>query len=271
MHNKSKALLCLCAAAAPSAAIYACAHRLMKERPLEMLYEKRAADKDFVPLSEIPERMVLFLLETEDPGFFRHPGYMIVNICDAVKTNLREKRIVAGGSTITQQLVKNLYFRFTKNFIRKAAELLISLQAEKRLGKNRILEMYLNTAYFGNGVYGISDAARFYFGRDVRGLSVNQMFILACMSHAPTKGNPIQHPDAFERTRDMQLKSFVKGPDPLLNEDEAKLISSYHADCLDPDLRRADEWTRNYPQDAVLVNERFGPFSVPSYRNPMDA
>ena len=81
MHNKSKTLLCLCAAAAPSAAIYAYAHRLMKERPLEMLYEKRAADKDFVPLSEIPERMVLFLLETEDPGFFRHPVHLSERTC----------------------------------------------------------------------------------------------------------------------------------------------------------------------------------------------
>jgi hypothetical protein len=96
------------------------------------------------------------------------------------------------------------------------------------------------------------------------------MFMLSVMPYAPTKGNPVQHPEVFERIRDRRLKRFVLGKKPVLNEKEAALISSYHADQLDPDLRKQDEWTMNYPQNIVLVNERFGPFDIPSYRNPME-
>ena len=270
MKNEKGLLLCLGAAALPPAGIAAYAHRLLKKRPLELLYQQRASESDFIPLSEIPDRMVQFILEAEDSDFYKHHGLNTEGIRDAIVINLNEKRVVSGGSTITQQLVKNLYFRFTKNYIRKATELLIVLQAEKRLGKDRILELYLNIIYYGNGVYGISDAAGFYFGKELRDLSVNQMFMLAVMPYAPTKGNPIQHPDVFERIRDRRLVRFAPDAKALLNEEETALISSYHADMLDPDLRKPDEWTMNYPADIVLVNERFGPYDIPSYRNPME-
>ena len=270
MKNEKGLLLCLGAAALPPAGIAAYAHRLLKKRPLELLYQQRASESDFIPLSEIPDRMVQFILEAEDSDFYKHHGLNTEGIRDAIVINLNEKRVISGGSTITQQLVKNLYFRFTKNYIRKAAELLIVLQAEKQLGKDRILELYLNIIYYGNGVYGISDAAGFYFGKELRDLSVNQMFMLAVMPYAPTKGNPIQHPDVFERIRDRRLVRFAPDAKALLNEEETALISSYHADMLDPDLRKPDEWTMNYPADIVLVNERFGPYDIPSYRNPME-
>ena len=144
MKNEKGLLLCLGAAALPPAGIAAYAHRLLKKRPLELLYQQRASESDFIPLSEIPDRMVQFILEAEDSDFYKHHGLNTEGIRDAIVINLNEKRVVSGGSTITQQLVKNLYFRFTKNYIRKATELLIVLQAEKQLGKDRILELYLN-------------------------------------------------------------------------------------------------------------------------------
>ena len=256
--------------ALPPAALELYVHRLLKKRPLEMLYEQRASQSDFVPLNRIPARMVALLTEMEDSEFYLHHGFIPENIKLALEMNLQEKKVIWGGSTITQQLVKNLYFDFSKSFLRKAAELVLAVEAEKRLGKDRILEFYMNIIYFGNGVYGISDAARFYFGKDVSSLTLNQMFMLACMPYAPTKGNPIQHPEVFERIRDKRMKRFAGGPTPSINEEEAALIMSYHADRLDPELRQADEWTRYYPQDVPLKNERFGPFDVPLYRNPME-
>ena len=101
------------------------------------------------------------------------------------------RHIVRGASTITQQLAKNLYLRFTKSYLRKLAELFIALYLERILGKNRILELYVNIIYFGNGVYGISEAARFYFDKRVRELSLNQMVMLTIIPSAPTMGNPI--------------------------------------------------------------------------------
>lgn len=119
--------------------------------------------------------------------------------------NYQAKKIVYGGSTITQQLAKNLYFRFTHNYLRKASEALIALLMERKLGKERILEMYANIIYFGNGVYGISDAVRFYFSKPVSDLTLNQMFMLACLPAIPTRGNPIQYPEVFERVRNRRL------------------------------------------------------------------
>ena len=231
---------------------------LMIRRPPMALYEARTRQPDFIPLAQTPKRQVELIVEVEDSSFYTHHGYDIDSIRDAIKTNSREKKIIMGGSTITQQLAKNMYFRFTHNYLRKAAELLIALVLEHRLGKDRILEMYLNIIYFGNGVYGISEAAGFYFDKPVSGLSLNQMLILACIPAVPTRGNPIQYPEVFERVRNKRLNRVTP---PLISPDEAALICSYHADQLDPELRKPDDFTRNYPQDIPLINERYGPFA----------
>ena len=234
---------------------------LMSRRPPMALYEARTRQPDFVPLAQIPKRQVELILELEDSSFYTHHGYDIDSIRNAFKLNSREKRIVWGGSTITQQLAKNLYFRFTHNYLRKVAELVIALAMERRLGKDRILEMYLNIIYFGNGIYGISEAARFYFNKHVSGLNLNQMLILACIPAAPTRGNPIQHPDVFERIRNKRLDRLTPGKRPLITPAEAEEIRARDSNCLDPELKEPDEMTRNFPQTIPLINERFGPFA----------
>ena len=176
--------------------------------------------------------------------------------------NIGAGHIVYGGSTITQQLAKNLYFRFTHSYIRKAAELMISLVLERQLGKNRILELYLNIIYFGNGIYGISDAAHFYFDKPLADLSLNQMLMLAVIPAIPTRGNPLQHPDVYERVRNKRLMLLLNGKPPLISREEAAAIQALGSDCLDPELRENDEYTRSYPQTIPLINERFGPFML---------
>ena len=151
--------------------------------------------------------------------------------------------------------MKNIYFGFRHSYLRKAVELVIALSAERSLGKRKILELYMNIIYFGNGVYGIRDAAGFYFSKNVQDLSENQMFILACIPYAPTRGNPIQHPQAFETIRNRRLNSINVRKE--LSAEEWDRISSHHADCLDPDLRKQDDFTRQYPQEVPLYNERF--------------
>ena len=260
-----------CAAAVlPIAGVAGRAFMLMKKRPIEELYEMRKGQDDFVPLQNIPERLVKLTVESEDSGFYTHGALCWEGIRDAVVINRRAGKIAVGGSTITQQLIKNLYFRFTHNYLRKAVELIIALDAERRLGKDKVLELYLNVIYFGNGVYGIGDAARFYFDRGPKDLTPNQMFMLAILPVVPTKGNPIQHPEVFERFRNKRMKRFTNPDLPYFTEEEAALIYSYHADCLDPDLRRPDEFTDSYPQYITLTNERFGPFPKAGYRNPME-
>ena len=267
--KKTTAVAACAAALLPVAGVVGRAAHLMRKRPLGELYEMRKRQNDFVSLQDLPERLVQMTVESEDSEFYAHRGYNLEGIRDAVKLNLRAGEITAGGSSITQQLAKNLYFHFGHSYLRKATELVIALQAERKLGKDRILELYLNIIYYGNGVYGVGDAARFYFGKEPRDLSVNQMFMLAVLPVAPTKGNPIQHPEVFERFRNKRVALLSSPKHAVITPAEAEEILSRHADCLDIDLRKPDEFTNAYPQYAPLTNERFGPFENNGYRNPM--
>ena len=233
---------------------------LMKKRPPLALYERRTRQPDFIPLSRIPKRQVDLLVKLEDSNFYTHRGYDVEDIRDALQMNLKAGHIVYGGSSITQQLAKNLYFRFMHSFIRKAAEFIIALALERQLGKDRILELYINIIYFGNGIYGISDAARFYFDKPLSNLDLNQMLILAVIPTIPTKGNPIQYPEVFERVRNKRIKYLANGKSPLISREEAAAIQAHGSDALDPELRKNDDFTRSYPQTVPLINERFGPF-----------
>ena len=221
---------------------------LLIRRPPLRLCRERSAQPDFIPLSRIPKRLIDLLVYLEDKTFHDHPGYDLEMIRYAWNENRKAGRIIAGASTITQQLAKNLYFRFNHSYIRKAAELLVSLVLERRLGKDRILEMYLNIIYFGNGVYGITGAARFYFDKPVAGLSLNQTLMIAVI-------------ETYERLRDNRLKKLTAVEPPLVSPEEDAAIRAFGPDCLDPELRKNDEFTRAYPQDIPLINERFGPYA----------
>ncbi len=255
----------------PCAGVAGRAFLLMRKRPIEEIYEMRAKQPDFVSLRDIPERLAKLTLESEDSEFYIHKGYNLVGIRDALHINGKAGKIAVGGSTITQQLVKNLYFHFGHSYLRKASELLIALEAERKLGKDKILELYLNIIYYGNGVYGAGDAARFYFGREPKDLTLNQMFMLAVLPVIPTKGNPIQHPEVFEKFRNKRLVLLSSPRHAVITQEEAEQIRARHAECLDPDLRAPDDFTDYYPQYITLTNERFGPLENRGYRNPMEA
>lgn len=250
-------LLLLCIGA--SLAVLIRAFLLQGKRPLSELYRQRAKEPDFCPYERIPERLRFFILQTEDVEFFSHPGFLYEGIVDAIHINRKARKIVRGGSTITQQLAKNLYFRFHHSYFRKLVELVIALRAEKTLGKEKILEFYLNIVYFGNGKYGIVDASRFYFDVDPEHLTENQMLMLTCMLLAPTAANPLKHPDAFVRVREKRLEVMKRRA--TLSDQEIARFSAYRATQLDPHLRPRDAETDSFSDTVVLINERFGPRS----------
>ena len=235
---------------------------LLKRRPPMKLYEQRKSQQDFAPLDQIPSRLIELLISQEDPKFYSHHGYDAGNILDAWKKNFKKKQLIYGASTITQQLAKNLYLRFNRNILRKIVEILIALYLERSMGKDRILEMYVNIIYFGNGNYGIFSAAQFYFHKSVADLSLNQMLMLTIILPAPTAANPIQFPEMFLRIRSKYLNYFTNTTPPQISREEAENILSHDASCLDPELRKQDDFTRNYPQTIPLINERFGPFPI---------
>ena len=168
--------------------------------PLALIY-KPAANRVLIPLRQVPEHLRDAVLAAEDARFFEHSGYDLRSIARAALVNLREGRVVQGGSTITQQYVKNTYFRSPgRTLERKARELRISIELERRYSKRHILGLYLNTVYLGEGAYGIGAAAETYFRRPVGRLTLPQSALLAAVIKAPAIYDPRDHP-ARARTR----------------------------------------------------------------------
>lgn len=137
------------------------------------------------PLSEISNHLKRAILVSEDDAFFDHEGVDFNELKASWELNQKKQKTVRGGSTISMQLVKNLYFSKAKNFLRKFNEVLLTLDLEKRLSKDRILEIYLNVIEFGPGVYGAENAARYYFQKGADQLSASESAYLAAILPNP--------------------------------------------------------------------------------------
>src|SRR5690242_20440117 len=162
----------------------------------ELLTELHVERRIFVPLAHIPQTLRDAVIATEDRRFYSHFGVDPIGVARAVWQNYRRGRIVEGGSTITQQLTKVLFLTPDKSLERKIKEAVLALELERRYSKDRILEMYLNQVYFGNGAYGVEAAARTYFGKSVGELSVRDAALLAGLPRAPSSYSPFDHPEA---------------------------------------------------------------------------
>lgn len=149
-----------------------------------------------VPLSEIPIQVRLATLAIEDAEFYNHIGFSIKGITRAVIKNIRKGELT-GGSTITQQLIKNALLSSEKTLIRKLRELVLALQVELEYSKDEILEMYLNEVAYGGTAYGVQEASRMYFGKDVSKLTLGEAALLAGLPKSPTQFSPFgANPDA---------------------------------------------------------------------------
>lgn len=153
-----------------------------------------------VALEDLPDHVVRAFLAAEDSKFFSHEGLDWKGIVRAAAANLREGRIVQGGSTITQQVAKSLLLSPERSYRRKIREAVLALRIERNLSKPEILHLYLNQIYLGHGAYGVESAAEVYFGVSARELSLAQASLLAGLPQAPSRYNPHQGPErALER------------------------------------------------------------------------
>ncbi len=142
------------------------------------------------PLKTLPSYVKNAFIAVEDKRFYRHKGVDPIRILGAIKNNILSGRFKEGASTITQQLVKNVYLSGKKNFSRKINEIRLALEVEKHYSKEEILEIYLNTIYFGNNAYGIQSAAQTYFDKNAENLTLSEAAVLAGMIKAPTSYSP---------------------------------------------------------------------------------
>ena len=162
-----------------------------------------------VPISAIPTRVSGAFLAVEDRRFYQHRGVDFRRMMGALWRDLKSFSVREGSSTITMQLARNVFPQQigpARTLRRKLWELVLAREIEAKLSKDRILELYLNQIYLGNGLYGIEAAARGYFGKSVRELSVAEAAVLAALPKAPTTYDPRRYPDAARRRRDLVLR-----------------------------------------------------------------
>lgn len=171
-------------------------------------------DRVPVPLSEVPQDLIDAVLAMEDRAFYTHEGISIRGILRALITNIRSGETVAGGSTLTQQLVKNLFLTHERTYTRKAKEALMALILEARYSKDEILEAYLNEIYLGqNGavqLVGVEQAAQTFFGKHVKRLSLAETATIAGIIRSPNVYSPLRNPERAMERRDLVLDQMLE-------------------------------------------------------------
>lgn len=170
---------------------------------------ERGQSHSFVPLDFLPRHVIDAVVATEDRRFFQHNGIDPFGLLRAAFANLRAGRYVQGGSTLSQQLAKNLFLSPERTIGRKLEECLLAIWLEVRLSKADILELYLNRVYFGGGAYGIEGAAQRYFGKSARQLGLAEAAVLAGLLKAPSKYSPLSSPGIARLRGRVVLKKML--------------------------------------------------------------
>ena len=158
----------------------------VEQTGIEQAVEQVRAQEGYTPLNQLPTLYPQAVVAVEDRRFYDHNGVDPIAIARAVWVNLRTGSLAEGGSTLTQQLAKNLYFTQEKKFTRKVAEVFTAWDLERRYTKDEILELYINSIYYGEGYYGIYSASRGYFGKDPAEMTDYECTLLAGVPNAPS-------------------------------------------------------------------------------------
>ena len=177
------------------------------EKSVEEMQEQIESIDNYTPLDEMPQTYIDAVLAVEDKRFYSHPGIDPIAIGRAVVNDIRAGAYVEGGSTITQQLAKNQFFTQEKKMVRKISEMFMAFKIESVLDKDKILELYVNSIFFGNGYYCVGDASAGYFGKPPSEMDFDECTLLAGIPNAPSNYNPVASP---ELARQRQAQVFEK-------------------------------------------------------------
>ncbi len=212
---------------------------------------ERGGGDDYVPLDLLPRYAADAVIATEDQRFYEHPGIDPWGLLRAAIANIRSRHFVQGGSTLTQQLAKNLYLTSERTLTRKLEELALAIWLEARLSKSDILELYLNRVYLGAGAYGIDAAARRYFGKPARDLSLGEAAVIAGLLKAPSKYSPLTSPDiARARGRLVLAQMRRAGFITAAEEGQASVTIGQIAQAK-PSERKGAEYAVDYVLDQL--------------------
>lgn len=209
-----------------------------------------ARSNTFVSLNDISKPTQQALVAAEDKDFYQHSGFSFTGIIQAVYENLRPSGLDSGGSTITQQLVKNALLTEERSIWRKYQEIILSIEIERRYTKTEILEMYLNSVYFGEGAFGIENAAQTYFGKSAKDLTAAEASMLVGVLPAPSAYSPITGNPEFAKER----QEYVLGrmaEDSYITESEASSSEKQELTYQPP-----QEAELKAPHFALMVKEK---------------
>ncbi|MDP6570074.1 MAG: PBP1A family penicillin-binding protein [Candidatus Marinimicrobia bacterium] len=227
--------------------------------------------RDVVKISQIPRYLRHGLLAMEDRSFFEHSGISFQSLARAVVVNLMTLSRSQGASTITQQLARNMYntIGFQKTYTRKLKELITSIKIEQTYTKSEIMELYLNSVYFGHGTYGVQAASNHYFGKDISKLKLDECALLIGLLPAPARYSPISHPHRAVIRRNLVLrimkeqgyieeeeyKVFTSGELPVKIIDRDGGLAPYFTEYIRRELEKIDEELDiNLYKDGLIVH-----------------
>ena len=220
--------------------------------------------RSVVPFERIPEIMRKAVLAAEDDNFYNHAGLDYLGIARCLVKNTLQRRTVCGGSTITQQTVKTFLLTSKQTYGRKLREMILSKRVEEALPKNDILYLYLNQIYFGHGAYGIQEAARVYFAKDVSELAVEEAALLAGLPQSPSRLDPFKHPERALKRRAYvlrRLRELEQIDQKTHDEAKASPLRIDHGRVLDTDLDSSTHYAAHVKSELETMLEKVGPVS----------
>lgn len=209
-------------------------HKIYKD----VLEKTSVADKvtqikkqeNYTELKDLPDFYKNAVIAVEDRRFYKHGPIDPIAIARAVFVNIKSWKLQEGGSTITQQLAKNIYFTQEKSALRKVAEMYMAYEIERNCDKDTILELYLNTSYFGDGYYCVNDASEGYYGKEPKDMNRNEASMLAGIPNAPSAYCPTKHLNLAKQRQVQVLDKMVKYKF-ITEQDKTEILNEENEVC----------------------------------------
>ena len=201
---------------------YAMYKNAIEETPLSVMVEEIKSKDNYTKIEELPKMYKDAVIAVEDHRFYKHNGVDVIAICRAIVNDIKAMSFVEGGSTITQQLSKNVHFTQEKKMTRKVAEVFMAMEIEKNYDKDEILELYLNTSYFGDGHYTVKEASKGYFNKEPGEMTNYEAIMLAGIPNAPSVYAPTKNPELAKQRQKQVMEKMIKYG--YLTEEKAEQI-----------------------------------------------
>lgn len=184
--------------------------KALEETHLNEKISEIRKDKNYAPIEELPKMYLNAVIAVEDKRFYIHKGIDPISLGRAIVNDIKEMSFAQGGSTITQQLAKNIYFTQKKALTRKVSEAFMAIEIEKNYNKNEILELYVNTSYFGDGCYTVKEAANHYFNKEPSEMTDYEATLLAGVPNAPSVYAPTKNIELAHKRQKQVLSKMVE-------------------------------------------------------------